>query len=68
MRRNLATMTLLSMEEENLSADDMVTIMDFFHSNMSYADTYLVLADPQANSFIRRLWLRKRLEEAARQQ
>ncbi|KIK90971.1 hypothetical protein PAXRUDRAFT_14047 [Paxillus rubicundulus Ve08.2h10] len=68
MRKTLATTSLLAMEQDNLSPDDIVTIMDFFCTDVSYADTYLVLADPQAVSSIFHSWLRKRPEDAAKQQ
>lgn len=67
VRKNQATTALLSLEDKNLKPEELVTIMDYFHFNVSYADAYLVLADAKVNTnpAIRRVWLAKRLEEAA---
>ncbi|KIK94472.1 hypothetical protein PAXRUDRAFT_142770 [Paxillus rubicundulus Ve08.2h10] len=67
VRKNQATTALLSLEDKNLKPEELVTIMDYFHFNVSYADAYLVLADAKVNTnpAIHRVWLAKRLEEAA---
>ncbi|KIK74762.1 hypothetical protein PAXRUDRAFT_174677 [Paxillus rubicundulus Ve08.2h10] len=63
VRKNQVTTALLSLEDKNLKPEELVTIMDYFHFNVSYADAYLVLAD--TNPTIHHVWLAKRLEEAA---
>ncbi|KIK71856.1 hypothetical protein PAXRUDRAFT_181717, partial [Paxillus rubicundulus Ve08.2h10] len=53
-------------EDKNLKPEELVTIMDYLHFNVSYADAYLVLSDPKVNTnpAICHVWLAKRLKEA----
>ncbi|KIK78569.1 hypothetical protein PAXRUDRAFT_16800 [Paxillus rubicundulus Ve08.2h10] len=66
VRKNQATTALLSLEDKVLKPKELVTIMDYFHFNVSCADVYLVLADAKVNTnpIIHYVWLAKRLEEA----
>lgn len=65
-RKSEATEKLLLLEAESLAPSQIVLIMDYFQKNVSYADTYLVLAkDTPSHKAIREEWLKKRIEEAA---
>ncbi|KIK91042.1 hypothetical protein PAXRUDRAFT_150430 [Paxillus rubicundulus Ve08.2h10] len=66
VRKNQATTALLSLETKNIKPKEFITIMDYFHFSISYADAYLVLADAKVNTnpAIGHVWLAKRLKEA----
>ncbi|KAG6373615.1 hypothetical protein JVT61DRAFT_6276 [Boletus reticuloceps] len=65
-KKNRARSLLLDHEQDFLSTDEMIVMLDVLGKNSDYVETYLLLATSQASTDeLRQQWLKKRLAEAS---